>query len=398
MSRIVTRLAAALAIGVAGATPGAPLQARSGSQVSSTVTSAEVKAAVGQLGSFDFPVRMDAARTVRRASADVAVELLAAAARAHANEYVRYRALTLLSGFESPATSQVMRDLVSDRNDRLRTTVFAWYEYHPAPDVLPALVAALDREQSEFVRPALTRAIAAQADDERARAVLTPLVARGEDFFRGAVIEALGDYGGAYALQEIVAVAKLDGPLQDDAVSALGKLGDRSVVPVLAGLQRSAPREIQPTISASLCLLGTNCRETERYLVDTLAFAAKTAGYQPLLRGAVHALGLLATRGRADALTTLVDAGVSAAESARAPIALGVGLVALRKPVLLMEALERRPDRDAAIDLVRDAFDMLAEDFEEERFFVEVRKAYWAAPAGSPRRTVADALMQKLEF
>ena len=31
---------------------------------------------------------------------------------------------------------------------------------------------------------------------------------------------------------------------------------------------------------------------------------------------------------------------------------------------------------------------MLEEDFEEERFFVTVRRAYWQAPAGSPARAV----------
>ena len=50
------------------------------------------------------------------------------------------------------------------------------------------------------------------------------------------------------------------------------------------------------------------------------------------------------------------------------------------------------------VELLRDAFDMLAEDFEEERFYVAVRQAYWAAPAGSARRRVAEALIQKLEF
>ena len=44
------------------------------------------------------------------------------------------------------------------------------------------------------MRPSLTRALAAQSKDPRARAVLAPLVLRGDDFFRSAVIEALGDY------------------------------------------------------------------------------------------------------------------------------------------------------------------------------------------------------------
>ena len=41
---------------------------------------------------------------------------------------------------------------------------------------------------------------------------------------------------------------------------------------------------------------------------------------------------------------------------------------------------------------------MLEEDYEEERFFATVRRAYWQAPVGSPERKLADALIQALEF
>ena len=91
----------------------------------------------------------------------MAVPLLAAAARSHGDEYVRYRALTLLAGFGGPSPAEVMADVKADRNDRLRTVAFAWFEHHPDPAVLPALLEAFARETSEFVRPALTRAIAA---------------------------------------------------------------------------------------------------------------------------------------------------------------------------------------------------------------------------------------------
>jgi len=51
------------------------------------------------------------------------------------------------------------------------------------------------------------------------------------------------------------------------------------------------------------------------------------------------------------------------------------------------------------IELLRDAFDMLAsEDYELERFFVEVRHGYWTMPADSPRRALCQALIDKLEF
>jgi HEAT repeat protein len=327
------------------------------------------------------------------------VPLLAAAARSHADEYVRYRALTLLSGFGGATVAEVMAELATDRNDRLRMVAYAWFEQHPEPRVLPSLIEAFGREQSEFVRPALTRALAAQSQDPRARDVLAPLVLRGADFFRGAVIEALGEYGGRFALKDIEAVAELDGPLQDDAITAIGRLGDASHVPVLARVQRSAPEHLQPTIAAALCLLGRACAEAERYLKDTLAFAARTEGFQALLRSAVHGQGMLALRSRPGALEVLFDLGVKAkAESLRAPVALGLGLIALKQPELILSALEPRADVDEAIDLLLEAFDMLAEDFEEERFFVAVRKAYWSAPENSARRRVAEALIVKLEF
>ena len=359
---------------------------------------ASIQAAIGQLGSFDFKIRTDAARTLRRAPADAVVPALAAAARGHKDEYARYRALVILSGFGGPAAAAAMRDLKGDRNDRLRTVAFSWFAHHPDPAVLPALIDALRTEQSEFVRPALTRALAALGSDPRARDAIRPLVMRGEDFFRGAVIEALGDFGGRYAQADIVDVAKLDGPLQDDAISAIGKLGDRAMVPVLAEIQKSAPREIQPTIVASTCLLGVNCAEADAYLKQALDFGASSDVYQPMVRGVAHALGLLASRGRQDALALLLDRGVPAMDPVRSPLALTVGLVALRNPVLLLSTLEARTDRGGVVELLRDAFDMLSEDFEEERFYVEVRKAYWAAPEGSARRDVAQMLIDQLEF
>src|SRR5262245_74920 len=117
-------------------------------QAPPAVSAAEIQAAIDKLGSFDFPVRTEASRLVRRASGEVAVPLLARAARAHTDEYVRYRALTLLSGFGGPTTATVMQELKSDRNDRLRTVAFAWFEHQPTPAVLPSLIEALQKERS----------------------------------------------------------------------------------------------------------------------------------------------------------------------------------------------------------------------------------------------------------
>ena len=362
-------------------------------------SAAEVGAAVDKLGSLDaYEIRMEAAKTVRRAAADVAVPILDRTVRTHEDEYVRFRALVLLSGFGQPATRDLMRQVLSDRNDRLRTVAAAWFEHHPDSEVLPALVSALDKEGSEFVRPALTRAVAAHGDDPRVSRTLVPLVSRGEDYFRGAVIEALGDYRARYALGAIEAVARLDGPLQDDAITAIGRIGDQSRLPILVELQRTVRDDLQPTVSASMCLLGLNCAAHKPFVTETLQFAAGASDRQALLRGAVHAAGMLALSGHDDALVALFASGVQAPESARAPIALGVGRVALRNTAVLLKVLAEGDRREDRVLLVRDAFDMLNEDFEEEQFFVFVRRAYWAAPAGSPERGVADTLIRMLEF
>jgi hypothetical protein len=277
--------------------------------------------------------------------------------------------------------------------------VFGWLERNPDPAILPELVTALDREGSEFVRPALTRAIAAQIKDPRAQAALGPLVLRGDDFYRGAAIEAIGQYGGTFALKDIAAVAALEGPLQDDAVTAIGRLGDDTYANQLALLQRSGPRELQPTLAAALCLLGKACVETEQYLARTLSFAMAADDQQPLLRSAVHGLAVLAQAGKGDMLKVLLDAGArSTSNASRSPIALGVGVTALRQPRLLLEALETWQDLNGAMGVLRDAFDMLAEDLEEELFCVVVRRLGAEAAAGSKRRAVTDALIGALEF
>ncbi|HEY4349916.1 MAG TPA: hypothetical protein VGN31_01740, partial [Paraburkholderia sp.] len=258
--------------------------------------------------------------------------------------------------------------------------------------------AALSREVSEFVRPALTRAIAAQKGNTGAEAALLPLITTGEDFFRAEVIQAAGDYRLTAARDAIQAVSKLDGPLQEDAILALGKLGDATVLDGLAQLQRTVPRERQPAIAAALCMLNVNCDTHHKYLRDTLAFASDTAGFQLLLRSTTRALGTLAGRGDQVAMTTLFDLGISGADSSRAPVALALGAAAVHAPAMTLRVLGERKDLDKSVELLRDAFDMLEEDFEEEMFYVDVRRAYWAAPEGSPARRVAESVIQKLEF
>ncbi|HWK10143.1 MAG TPA: HEAT repeat domain-containing protein [Vicinamibacterales bacterium] len=362
------------------------------------VTPPQLKSAIDNLGKFDDAVRASASSTVRRAPAAQAVPALLAAASEHPDGYVRFRALVLLSGFNDPRARDVMLSALDDPNDRLRAVAYAYFEHNPEPGMADRLLAALDKEESEFVRPALTRALAAYGSEPKVRTAMNALVMKGQDLFRAAVIEALGDYKAAYALQPITAVSKLDGPLQEDAILALGKIGDKRSLPTLAGLQQTAPKNLQPEIAAAICLLGTNCDLHQRFILESLTFASKNIGYQELLRSSAKALAALAQEGHADAAGALIDFGVPARDPARSPIALAFGTVALRNTPLILKLLQSRTDLDQSALLLRDAFDMLEEDFEEERFFATVRRAYWQAPAGSPDRKVAEALIKTLEF
>jgi HEAT repeat protein len=358
----------------------------------------QLELAINNLGKFDAATRIAAARTVRRALPAQAVPALMEAARGHADGYVRFRALVLLSGFNDPRTRDVMLAALDDPNDRLRTVAYAYFEYNPEPAIAARLLKALDKEESEFVRPALTRALAAYGSDPAVRAALTRLVMQGQDLFRSAVIEAVGDYRATYALEPVMQVAKQDGPLQDDAVLALGKLGDKRALEVLEPLQHSAPRVRQPSIAAAICLLGINCESHQKFVVDTVAFSMKNVGFQDLLRSSSRALGVLAAAGREDAGAALIDLGIPSRDPQRSPLALAFGTAVLRNPLLALKLLGSRSDLKESALLLRDAFDMLEEDFAEERFFAAVRRAYWEAPEGSPVRSVADALIQTLEF
>ena len=273
---------------------------------------AELSVAIDNLGRLDYAVRTAASRLIRRTAPVQAVPALLRAVAEHQDGYVRYRALVLLTGFNDPRTAGAMRESLTSPNDRLRTVAYSFFEHNPDRDMVPELLAALDAEQAEFVRPSLVRALAALGADPRVRQALVREAGRGEDFFRSVVIEALGDYKAQYAFDAVNAVAKLDGPLQDDAAIALGKIGDPRALETLAALQRTAPRARQPSIAAAICLLGINCLTHETYLIETLKFSDRNPGFQELLRGAAAGLSAVALAGRAEAAVELEPASADA--------------------------------------------------------------------------------------
>ena len=378
-----------------GAEPSAP----------QTVSPAQLQAAIAKLGDLDFATRTAASRTVRRTAAAQAVPALLQAVAEQADGYVRYRALVLLTGFNDPRTKDAMRESLASPNDRLRAVAYSFFEHNPDRAMIPQFMTALDKEQAEFVRPALVRALASvvaavpQGDDAaRARQALVREVARGEDFFRSAVIEALGDHKAQYAFDALTAVAKLEGPLQDDAALALGKIGDKRALETLATIQRTAPRPAQPAIATAICLLGVNCESHQSYLIDTLKFSEKNPGFQELSRGAAAGLGALAVAGRPEAAQALVEIGVPSKDPTRAPVSLALATVALRNTSLTMTMLEKHPDRGNAIELLAEGFDILEEDLDKERFFAFTRRTYWESPDNAPRRALMQTLIGKLDF
>lgn len=355
-----------------------------------------LQAAIDKLGKLDYRTRIEASATVRRAPAAVVVPLLVKAAQGHADGYVRFRALVLLSGFNDPKSAPVFLAALGDENDRLREVAYAYVEDHPQPALVGRLLQALEREQAEFVRPALIRALAAHGTDPKVQVVLKREVMRGVDFFRSAVIEALGAHKAGWALDELLGIAKLDGPLQDDAIRAIGLIGDKRALATLAAVQRDGSRELQPTIAAAICGLGSNCDGHARFIRESLEFAAKNLGYQELARAAATALADLSALGRDDALPALFEAGMPADDPIRAPIALAVGQAVMRRPERALAVVPGLPRQPATL-LLRDAFDMLEEDYAEERFFASVRRQYWNAADGATR-AAAQVLITALEF
>ena len=53
--------------------------------------------------------------------------------------------LVLLTGFNDARTADLVREVVSNPNDRLRAVAYMYYEHHPTAAMLPALLKALER-------------------------------------------------------------------------------------------------------------------------------------------------------------------------------------------------------------------------------------------------------------
>ena len=349
---------------------------------------------IDALSAFDYSTRTAAARRIRRAPAVEAIPALSRAVRMHADQFVRYRALVLLSSFNDPGTGAIMRGLLADRNDRVREVAYRWFERHPEPALHNTLLAALNTEQAEFVRPALVRALAAHADNPEVQRALVAETGRGLDFFRSAVIEALGDQQATYAVAAIIPIVSLDGPLQDDAILALGRIGDRAAFPAIASVTTVTP-EVAPSLQGAQCLLGDKCAERIAWLAETAR-----AETRPLVsKAAIAILAVLGAEDHAAAIDALFDLERTSARL-RGDVAVALGTMALRRPQQTIDWLVKAPEdrRVRALELLHEGFESLEEDFAEEQFYAAARALYWSSPEASDQRTLTALLIDKLEF
>ena len=357
----------------------------------------ELREAISKLGDFDHNVRVEAARFVRRAEAATAVPILLEAARRHKDNYVRYRVAVLSYGFRGTQIDLFFREALTVANDRIRAVAYDYAEHSPDGTLVPRLLAALDEEKSEFVRPALFRTLVAHDEDAEVQEKLLFHLDREGDFFRSALIEALGDYRADYAVERLIPIAASEGPLRDDALIALGKIGQLSALSVISEAQGVVSDVLQPVVSAAACMLGFDCQNQEQYIFQSLRVSA-TSDNRDSLRSAARAAVALAMVGRLGAAEVLFDIGMGAAESVRAPVALALGTIALRRPDLMQMMLEKVERLEEALLLLRDAFDMLDEDFAEERFYMHLRDEYYTSGEGTATRTVTGLVARTLEF
>jgi hypothetical protein len=357
---------------------------------------ADLKTAIDRLGAFEYATRMNAARTIRRVPAAQAVPALAQAARSHTDQFVRYRALVLITAFNDRGTPDLMRSLLPDRNDRVREVAYRWFARRPEPAMAPTLITALQTEQAEFVRPALVSALAALGSDPAVQRALVMEVGRGLDFFRIAVIEAVGEHRGTYAANAVAEASKLDGPLQDDAVLALARMGDARATQVVAA-GAAAPPDVAASMHAARCILGQDCAAQIKALVE---MASNPRATPAAARAAITSLGIVAARPDTAATNELYTLTQTLRAGLREEAGLAFAVLAVRAPDHVLAWLDAAGDatHDAVIMLLRNGFERLEEDFAEEQFFAAARAAYWANADGSRARTRIAGLIDKLEF
>ena len=354
-------------------------------------SAAEIRAAIDQLGDLDYATRVKAGAPGspqrRRASG----------AGAAAGDPASTRTASSASAASccSPASTIRARPIRCAKRWPRRTIGcakwrYGYFELHPDRALIPRFLAALDKENGDFVRPALVRALAAVGDDPKVRDALLLDVTRGVDFFRST------RHRGARRLQarampspKLIEIAKLDGPLQDDAVMALGKIGRQAGAGGAGGVcSARGAKDLQPTLAAAICLLGVNCSLASRLPGE----GAGVRRRQSRLSGAgarrpPPAWQPSRSAGNAEALEILFDKGIPSMDPIRAPLALAVAQGgAAQHAAACSRSSSKRTDQAGRHRSARRRLRHARGGSRGRAVLRRGAAGYWAAPDGSPTR------------
>ena len=135
------------------------------------------------------------------------------------------------------------------------------------------------------------------------------------------------------------------------------------------------------------------CRLPGAQVIEREALGAGLFGDKALVIVA-HALAI----DRIDCVVPLRQPGQQFQHAGQQGFEQQLATVALRNTPLTMAMLEKHPNRENAIVLLAEGFDMLEEDLDKERFFAFTRRSYWESAATSPRRVLMQTLIGKLDF
>ncbi len=101
-----------------------------------------------------------------------------------------------------------------------------------------------------------------------------------------------------------------------------------------------------------------------------------------------------------DAATNAIVGLAARGGAVRDQAALALSAIALRRPESIVAWIDASPEnvRTTVIDLLKEGFERLEEDYAEEQFYAAARASYWKGADGSATRTLAATLIQRLEF
>ena len=122
-SALAFAVALALAAGDASAQDPAPLRTVAPERGPQAMSAEDIQAAIDSLGNLDFPIRMNASRALRRAPAAIVAPALIRAVESHKDQYVRFRALVLLTAFNDNALITYLATLVPNLSETLKVAV-----------------------------------------------------------------------------------------------------------------------------------------------------------------------------------------------------------------------------------------------------------------------------------